>query len=97
MNIPMQNPNRNWVLRTPDDSSNKKRKSSASRKRLAAFTSGWWRMGFAFLLLGTPLVRADILPNNFWVNPTFELGSNLDQTDGTVSNWNRGGNDGTIC
>jgi hypothetical protein len=54
-------------------------------------------MGFAFLLLGTPLVRADILPNNFWVNPTFELGSNLDQTDGTVSNWNRGGNDGTIC
>jgi hypothetical protein len=54
-------------------------------------------MGFAFLLLGTPLVRADILPNSFWVNPTFELGSNLDQTDGTVSNWNRGGNDATIC
>ena len=54
-------------------------------------------MGFAFLLLGTPLVRADILPNNFWVNPTFELGSNLDQTNGTVSNWNRGGGNPTIC
>jgi hypothetical protein len=54
-------------------------------------------MGFAFLLLGAPLVRATILPNNFWVNPTFELGSNLNQTDGNVSNWNRGGNASTIC
>lgn len=54
-------------------------------------------MGSAFLLLGTPAVRADLLPNNLWVNPTFELGSNLDQTSGTVSNWNRGGNAPTIC
>ena len=54
-------------------------------------------MGFAFLLLGAPLVRADLLPNNFWVNPTFELGSNLDQTNGTVSNWNRGGGNSNIC
>lgn len=56
-----------------------------------------WLAGFALLLLGKPLVSAAILPNNFWVNPTFELGSNLDQTDGTVLNWNRGGNDPTIC
>jgi len=48
------------------------------------------------LMLGTQL-RADLLPNNFWVNPTFELGTNLDQTDGTVDNWNRGGGDPTIC
>jgi len=41
--------------------------------------------------------RADLLTNNFWVNPFFELGSNLDQTDGTVANWNRGGGDPTIC
>jgi len=54
-------------------------------------------MALAFMLLGTPLVRAAILPNNFWVNPTFEFGSNLDQTDGTVLNWNRGGGDATIC
>lgn len=54
-------------------------------------------MAFAFLLLGAPLVRASILPNNFWVNPTFEAGSNLDQTDGTVLNWNRGGNTSPIC
>jgi hypothetical protein len=50
-----------------------------------------------FPLLETPLVSAALLPKNFWVNPTFELGSNLGQTDGTVSNWNRGGNDPTIC
>ena len=31
------------------------------------------------------------------MNPSFELGSNLDQTSGTVSNWNRGGNTPTIC
>jgi len=41
--------------------------------------------------------RADYLPNNFWINPAFELGSGLDQTNGTVLNWNRGGNDPTIC
>jgi len=41
--------------------------------------------------------RADLLTNNFWVNPFFEIGSNLDQTDGTVANWNRGGGDPTIC
>jgi len=39
----------------------------------------------------------NLLSGNFWVNPSFELGSGLDQTDGTVSNWNRGGNDPTIC
>src|SRR5260221_13926600 len=48
------------------------------------------------LLTGIP-ARADTLPNNFWVNPGFELGTNLDQTNGTVSNWNRGGGDPTIC
>jgi hypothetical protein len=40
---------------------------------------------------------ANLLFGNFWVNPSFELGSNLDQTDGTVANWNRGGNTPTIC
>jgi len=39
----------------------------------------------------------NLLTGNFWVNPSFELGSNLDQTSGTVSNWNRGGGDPTIC
>jgi hypothetical protein len=51
----------------------------------------------AAILLLTGLGHAEILPNNFWVNSTFELGTNLDQSDGTVSNWNRGGGDSTIC
>ncbi len=74
-----------------------KRSSSASTKPTAFLAAGWWQTGIAFLLLGAPLVHAAILPGNFWVNPTFELGSNLDQTDGTVSNWNRGGNTPAIC
>ena len=55
-------------------------------------------LGAATLLMmaGNP-ARADLLPNNFWVNPSFELGSDLDQTTGTVDNWNRGGGDPTIC
>jgi hypothetical protein len=40
--------------------------------------------------------HADLLPGNFWVNPTFEFGSSLDQTNGTPSNWNRGGGDSSI-
>src|SRR5580765_108519 len=52
----------------------------------------------ALLMMASNLAaRADLLTNNFWVNPSFELGSNLDQTDGTVANWNRGGGDPTIC
>ena len=51
----------------------------------------------AALLLTASSARADYLGNNFWVNSGFESGINLDQTDGTVSNWNRGGGDPTIC
>jgi hypothetical protein len=40
--------------------------------------------------------HADLLPANFWVNSTFELGAGLDQPDGTPANWNRGGGDSTI-
>lgn len=49
------------------------------------------------LLMWANPVRADLLPNNFWVNPSFELGTNLGQITGTVSNWNRGGNAPAIC
>jgi hypothetical protein len=38
--------------------------------------------------------RAAVLPNNFWPNPTFESGSNLDQTNGTPTNWTRDGGAG---
>src|SRR6266446_1334357 len=49
------------------------------------------------LLAVTSPARADLLANNFWVNSTFESGSNLDQTNGTPSNWIRGGDDTNIC
>ena len=49
------------------------------------------------LLIVTSPARADLLPNNFWVNSTFESGTNLNQTTGTPSNWTRDGGDTTIC
>ena len=49
------------------------------------------------LLIVTSPARADLLTNNFWVNPTFESGINLNQTNGTPSNWVRGGDDTNIC
>ncbi|MCX6922621.1 MAG: hypothetical protein NT154_05310, partial [Verrucomicrobia bacterium] len=39
---------------------------------------------------------APVVSGNFWVNSTFETGSNLDQTNGTPANWNRGGSDASI-
>src|SRR6185295_13733847 len=39
---------------------------------------------------------APVVSGNFWANSTFETGSNLDQTNGTPANWNRGGSDGSI-
>jgi hypothetical protein len=50
----------------------------------------------ALLMVAGP-ARAALLPNNFWVNPTFESGTTLDQTTGTPSNWTRDGSDPTIC
>jgi hypothetical protein len=38
-----------------------------------------------------------LLANNFWHNPTFELGENLDQPDGNLTDWNRGGNNPALC
>jgi len=35
--------------------------------------------------------------NNFWPNPTFEAGSNLNQTNGTPTGWVRNGDDPNIC
>lgn len=49
------------------------------------------------LLIVTGPARADLLTNNFWVNSTFESGTNLNQTTGTPLNWIRDGSDTTIC
>ena len=37
-----------------------------------------------------------LLAGNFWPNATFEEGENLDQPDGTVNGWSRGGSDPDI-
>ncbi|HXI69165.1 MAG TPA: hypothetical protein VNN22_02290 [Verrucomicrobiae bacterium] len=54
----------------------------------------------ASLLLGMSVcwvARADYLPNNFWPNPGFELGTNLNQTNGVPTGWNADGGDPTMC
>jgi hypothetical protein len=40
--------------------------------------------------------KADYLPNNFWPNPGFEIGTNLDQTNGVPAGWIANGDDPTI-
>jgi hypothetical protein len=49
------------------------------------------------LLIVTGPARADLLPNNFWINPTFESGTGLGLPTGTPDNWTRDGGDTTIC
>jgi hypothetical protein len=49
-------------------------------------------------VMGSMLVaKADYLPNNFWPNPGFELGTNLNQTNGVPTGWIANGDDPTIC
>jgi hypothetical protein len=43
------------------------------------------------------VAKADYLPNNFWPNPGFEVGTNLDQTNGVPAGWIANGDDPTIC
>src|SRR5947209_20204630 len=97
MNTSNQKCEPSCVIQPSGDSSREKERLSALRDRLASFRGVLWLAGIIFLFCGAPLVRADFLSNNFWVNSTFELGSDLDQTGGSVSNWNRGGNDPAIC
>lgn len=41
--------------------------------------------------------RADLLPGNFWPNPSFEEGQDLDNPDGTLDQWGRGGSNAGLC
>ncbi|HXJ59867.1 MAG TPA: hypothetical protein VNU68_24755, partial [Verrucomicrobiae bacterium] len=45
----------------------------------------------------SPHLNPILLPNNFWPNPGFELGQELDLPSGTPSNWNRGGSSPALC
>jgi len=49
-------------------------------------------------VMGSMLVaKADYLPNNFWPNPGFELGTNLNQSNGVPTGWTASGGDPTMC
>ena len=48
------------------------------------------------LCFASASLRADVPAGNFWINPTFELGTDLNLATGTPDNWNRGGADGSI-
>ena len=44
-----------------------------------------------------PPPQPALLAGNFWPNPTFELGSNLNRSSGTPTNWLRAGSATNIC
>lgn len=94
-----------WVT-TIEDSTFTKRNGSVSvpagavRMRCSLVSGGSASITGVMIIDDLSVARspkANLLFGNFWVNPSFELGENLDQTSGTVSNWNRGGNASTIC
>lgn len=58
-------------------------------------TINLFAVGIALFFVSTSL-RAAVLIGNFWPNPTFEAGTNLDMASGTPDFWNRGGSDGTV-
>lgn len=59
-------------------------------KHVTAFLS------FALLVTASRL-SAQLLPGNFWPNPDFEAGDNLDSPEGAPGNWSRGGANPAIC
>ena len=97
MNASNQNSKPTGVDQPRSDSSRKNKGLSALRNPPDSLRWMMWLAGFVLVFYGTSLVGADFLPNNFWPDSTFENGTNLDQTDGTLANWNRGGTDTTIC
>ena len=97
MNTSIQESKPDLLFQTSDDLVKKKARSASLGKRSVCLTLMPFLAGLIFLFLGIPLARADLLPKNFWVNPDFELGTNLDQTSGTPLGWSQGGSDPTIC
>jgi hypothetical protein len=72
--------------------------SGAVRMRCALVSGGDPAITGVMVIDDLSVARvARLLPGNFWVNSTFESGTNLDQTNGTPANWTRGGGDPTIC
>lgn len=78
---------------------------SGAVKLRASLVSGGPRTTFGVMLIDDlsvapalpPPPPTALLTNNFWPNPQFELGANLDQTNGTPAGWVRTGTDPAIC
>jgi hypothetical protein len=51
----------------------------------------------SLVLLTASVSRSDVLPGNFWPNPTFEAGDALNLPTGTPTGWQRGGNNTALC
>ncbi len=62
---------------------------------LSSIARGCW-LALALAMTFCCTAKADILANNFWPNPNFESGVNLNLTNGTPTSWNKGGIDTTI-
>ena len=78
---------------------------SGAVKLRASLVSGGPRTTFGVMVIDDlsvapampPPPPTALLTNNFWPNPKFELGVNLDQTNGTPDGWVRNGTDPAIC
>ena len=78
---------------------------SGAVKMRAALVSGGPQTTFGVMLIddlsvalaATAPPPTALLTNNFWPNPKFEVGANLDQTNGTPAGWVRNGSDTNIC
>jgi hypothetical protein len=78
---------------------------SGAVKMRAALVSGGPETTFGVMLIddlsvalaATAPPPTALLTNNFWPNPKFEIGTNLDQTNGTPAGWVRNGSDPAIC
>lgn len=78
---------------------------AGAAKLRASLVSGGPRTTYGVMLIDDlsvapalpPPPPTALLTNNFWPNPKFEIGLNLDQTNGTPDGWVRNGTDPTIC
>ncbi len=70
-------------------------------KLLVQLVSGGGADSIGFMMIDdlsiAPPQAPAVLAGNFWPNPGFETGTNLDLTNGTPAGWVRNGSDPTMC
>jgi len=79
-----------YAARTPEKAVNKYNQTSYAPMKIKLFL-----IAIALFFVSASL-RADVPAGNFWHNPTFESGMDLNLPTGTPDFWIRGGADGTI-